>query len=691
MILKRISVKRFKAIRDKVIEFSPSLNIIKGSDNEAGKSSLRTAIVKALYQDPATSRADIRGLTSWGMDELWEVELELQTDSESYQLTKSLKNGSCRLVELGSSRVITSRSAIEDEVAQITGCPSEVFFESTACIGQDELIRIIPEAAKGGERQKTMGAITKRLQETLTGTEGVDVATLLSKLDAKMHRKDARGPYYELQKIAGQVDNLKAEKPSLEERVNRVMEGRRKLNKIKEELEQVSEDLPPKKELLERNQRIIEKEKEIERDKNQFSNFNRAKEFKAGLDQQDKELEEFTCFVGQEGRVDQLKNAKEESEHLEREKTNLEGEIKTIEKQKCAQRWMFIAGLVATIGGLLGLLITKYAGIVAIPGLLMLGYWLMKQRDFKSQIKAKSSETGGLEAQIQANQDEVRDILDSFGFGEYTACMTKLQEYSRRMSRRKETGDKLSGLVGEEDWNTFKKENEDLEIRISAAQKELNLLLSFKLEPLELQRLENEVTKLQSRKDELEKDKGSLDMFFGYTDVDTDQLATIEEELEWRGKERESLEYEIRLYKVIREMLSEAHQQTLTKAANVLEKELGKYISIITGGRYNEVEISEQNLSIRTFSPEKKDWVDVRELSRATQDQFYISARLALAKLIAKGKKPPILLDDPFVNSHPKRLEKIIFLLQELSKENQILLFTCGDAYDDYGSVISMS
>jgi len=691
MILKRISVKRFKAIRDKVIEFSPSLNIIKGTDNEAGKSSLRTAIVKALYQDPATSRADIWGLTSWGMDELWEVELELQTDSESYQLTKSLKDGSCRLVELGSSRVITSRNAIEDEVAQITGCPSEVFFESTACIGQEELIGIIPGMATVGEKQKAKGAITKRLQGTLIGTEGVDVTTLLLKLSAKTHRKDARGPYYELQKIVSQVDKLKAEKPSLEEQVNKVMEGRRKLNKIKEELEQVSEDLPPKKELLEKNQRILEKEKEIKGEKVQYESFNRAKRFKVSLDEQNERLGELACFMGREGDVGQLEDAEGEVTSLEKTQSNLEGEIKTIQEQKRAQRWMFIAGLVATIGALLGLLISKYAGIVAVPGLLMLGYWVTRQRDFNGQIKEKSNKVGDLEAQIQDNQTVIRNILDLLDFEDYAECIRRFRDYSQKVTARKTTADKLSGVIGEKDWDTFEKENEGLDIRISGAQKELNSLLSFKLEPLELQKLENEVTTLQNRKEELEKDKGGLDRFFEYTDVDTDQLTTMEEELRWREEERKFFENKMRLFEITREMLDEAHQQTLIKAADILEKELGKYISVITGGRYNEVKINEEDLSVWAFSPEKQDWVDVLELSRATQDQFYIAARLALVKLITEEKKPPLLLDDPFVNFHPKRLEKMISLLQELSMENQILLFTCSDAYDDCGNVISVS
>lgn len=691
MILKKIVVKRFKAIEDKSIDFSPSLNIIKGNDNEAGKSSLRMAIVKALYQDPTTARADIRGLTSWGMDEPWEVELELQTGSESYQLVKSLKDGSCQLVELGSSKVITSKNVIADKVAQITGCPSEVFFESTACIGQDELIRIIPETATSGERQKAVGAITKRLQETLAGTEGVDVATLLSKLYAKTHRKDAKGPYYYLQEILNQVEYFESDTPSLEEKVNEVMKRRRELNKTKEELKQVNEDLLPKKGLLEKNQRILDLEKEIDRDKNQHRSFKRAEGLKSELDEQDEKLKEFTCFVGRERKVDQLKDAKEQVEDLEEEKADLEEGIKTIQEQKNAQRWVFITGLIATIGGLLCLLISKHAGIVAIPGLLMLGYWLMKQRDFKGQIKAKSDKIGNLETQIEKNQNVMRNILMSFGFEDDAECVTKFQEYNRKTSNRKTIADKLSGILGEKDWDTFEKENEDLDIRISAAQKELGSLLSSKLKPLEFQKLENKVNKLQNQKHELETNKGGLDRFFEYTDADTDQLAAIEEKIEWLEEEKRFYEKRMKVFELTREMLNEAYQQTLTKAADMLEKELAKYISIITGGRYNKVEIDEKDLSIWTFSPEKQDWADVLELSKATQDQFYISARLALIRLITEGKKPPLLLDDPFVNFHPRRLEKMIYLLQELSKENQILLFTCSDAYDNYGNIILLS
>ena len=94
VILNSITVKRLRAIRqDKTINFSPGLNIIKGSDNEAGKTSLRVAITKALFQDPTTSQKEIHALTSWGTDEPWEVALEFDSDLKSYHISKSLKNG----------------------------------------------------------------------------------------------------------------------------------------------------------------------------------------------------------------------------------------------------------------------------------------------------------------------------------------------------------------------------------------------------------------------------------------------------------------------------------------------------------------------------------------------------------------------------------------------------------------------
>ena len=691
MILKRIRVKSFKAIKEKNIEFSPGLNIIKGSDNEAGKSSLRQAILKALYQDPTTKKEEVTGLTSWGTDEPWEVELEFQDDSKSYQVIKSLKDGLCKLIDLGTSEIITSKNAITERVAKLTGCPSEVFFESTACIGQDELIRITPPSATEGEKQKAMGVITKRLQRTLTGAEGVDVPAIVSKLYKKTHHQTARGPCHKLQEINDHMKSLEQDRSSSEEKVRIVMENRRELNRIKDELQKINDNLPQMNELLEKNKKISALEKEIERDKSQYKNFTRAKQLKSDLDKQNGEIKKLECFKGAEDKIQRLKTAKSNIQGLEKQRIDLQNNMKTSQAQRPAL-WMLILGLILMlVGSVAGLIITGYLWVVAVGGLLLSVYWLTVSKAQIDTIKKIAGDIEKLDKSIQVNEFEMRNTLNELGFENYDVCLRSFEEYTNKLSDIEQTENMLKGIVGDKTWVEFDEENSVLDIQVSAAQKELNNYLRFKIEdPLELQNLENKVNKLQSKKEDLEKKKGGLEEFFKLTDADTDQLATVTEEIKWLEEERKFYERKRKIYDITREVLDEAHKQTLSKATDILEQELGSYISIITGERYNKVKVSETDLSIWTVSPEKKDEVEVSELSRATQDQFYICARFALVKLITEGKKPPILLDDPFVNFHPKRLGKMISLIQELAKENQILLFTCADGYDDYGNIISV-
>lgn len=691
MILQRITVKRLKALKqDKTIDFAPGLNVVKGSDNEAGKSSLRIAITKALFQDPTTSREDVYALTSWGTDDPWEVSLEFQADSESYRITKSLRDGSCELARIGSSeRPITSKNAIADRITEIVGCPSEVFFESTACIGQDELIRIIPQTATATEERKAFGTITQRLQATISGAEGADVPSILSRLYNKTHRKDARGPYWNMLRITERIERLEDEKSAQEDKVNRVMENRRELNRIREELEEISKDLPPKQEVVEKNNRILNLQKEIERDKAQYSNYQRATGLKSELDGLDEELKPFACFIGAEGKIDQLNAAKNELQGLEGQRASLQEDMKTAREQRPAL-WLLLSGIALMIAGLTGLVASNYLGIAAAIGFIFSLYWLISQMTWRRQTKSIRVRATELEKNIQRNDEVIKGLLNSFAFKDYNEYQEQFREYEKKVDKRKEIGDKLSGVVGDKDWARFEEENQDLDIQVSAKQKELEQLLPFKLDPLKLQELVSEVSEKKERKESFEGRRRGLDEFFQYIDVDTNQLASIEEELTRLKQEKEFWERKQKIFEITREVLDEAHRQTLSKAANVLENELGRFISTITDGRYTQVKIDENDLSLWTFSPEKRDLVDVLQLSRATQDQFYICARFALVKLITEGKQPPLLLDDPFVSFHPKRLNKMIQLLQELAKENQILLFTCSDAYDNYSNVITL-
>jgi len=689
MILRSIMTKRLRGLKQtKPIDFAPGLNVIKGGDNEAGKSSLRIAITKALFQDATTKREDVYALTSWGTDDPWEIALDFQSGSETYRVTKRLRDGWCELVRIDpSGDNVTSKNEVMSKIAGMIGCPSEVFFESTACIGQDELIRIIPPYATSTERRMALGTITQRLQATISGTDAVDVPSILSRLYNKTHRREARGPYWHLQQLGEQITTLQRDNSAQQEKLNKVTQNRKELNRIRGEVEKISQDLPAKQELVNKNSRILELQKEIDRDKVQYGNYQRAKELKSELGNLGEQLKRFSSFAEAEKKKERVSAIQEELQNLNTQQVGLEEDTKAVRKQQPAL-WSLVLGVVLLTGGLVGLLVSKYFGIVATVGIACAVYWLISRMTWQRQLGLISRKKLPLEKDIRDHNLTMKDLLNAFACSDYTEYKGRLAEYEGIVGKRKEVSDKLTGLVGDQEWSRFESESQDLDMQVNADKRELEQLSPFRIPPLELQKLENEVKEKEGQLNSLEVTKRGLDEFFQYIDVDTDQLASTDEELTRLQHEKEFWEKKQAVLEATYQVLGEAHTQTLSRAANLLENDLSRYMSMVTDGRYTQVKIDENDLSIWAFSPEKSELVDVLKLSRATQDQFYICARLALVKLITEGKQPPLLMDDPFVNFHSKRLNKMMQLLQELATENQILLFTCSDAYDTYGKVI---
>jgi len=694
VILNRIRVRRFRAINEgRIIEFSPGLNIIKGSDNESGKSSLRLAITKALFQDPNTSREDIVGLTSWGAEEPWEIELDFESETGAFRLVKSLKTRSSQIIDAGSSRVVASnKSAIAAKMAEFTGCPSEVFFESTACIGQEELVRIVPKGVSQNEQQKAAGTISQRLQATIGNGGAVDMRSILAKLLSKTTRKEAKGPHWNLLRINERADSLRSQRADLEAKVKLVLENRKKLSSVKEQLARIETGLPLAEALMKKAKRLLELEAEVDAGKRQHDSLRRGRELRTELEHLDQELKEFAPFINAEDKRAQVSAIRTDGERLRTQQSHLESDLETVSTEKPVV-WPVLLGTAMLVAGALVIPLFR-AYLVGIPmavvGIVLLAYAVERRLAWRRQVRLAQANLLKGEVSIRKNERALENALRQFGFQDYNDYVRQLSRCDRQIDKRNEIAHKLSGITGDRGWSAFELENRDLDLQISAKQKETKELLGFKMDPLQLQEAEAEVDQLRKQRAELESSMARLEGGLEATEIDTERLAAVDEELNWLEQEGRFWERKKRVYDITRELLEEAYTQTVSRAASVLDRELGRYISTITDGRYSRVEIDDKDLSISTYSAESGEKVSVRDLSRATQDQFYISARFALVRLVTEGKKPPLLLDDPFVNYHEKRLKRMMGLLQQLAKDNQILLFTCSDAYDSYGNVISL-
>jgi DNA repair exonuclease SbcCD ATPase subunit len=650
------------------------------------------AITNTLFQDANIDTGDLQALTRWGAEEPWEVTLEFEVEGESYILTRNFKDNTSELISTGPHEFIArSKDSIAEKIAELTGCPTKAFFESTASIGQEEFIRIVPPNARDIP-DNPVGTITKRLQSKLSGMDGTDIQDLLAILYAKTRNKDAPGPYYYLQTVNEQIADLRSLRMEQELKLQGILEKRRLLAQTRLSLERMNQDLATKQELLNKNNRILELQEDIARERSRYEIFQKAIRLREELTRLENELEPFSYFAGAEEKAKKLEDTRTRIDNLKQAQASSKDGMKELERQQPAY-WILVTGAILIIGGLVGLLANPYLWTLSVAGVLFLAYWLINYRLWRKQREMIIQKLNTLEKDIASSTKEEQQIYQDFNSDGYEVFQNNLANYRLKTSLKRDALNGLEILTEGRDWEKFNQENLSVNLKVGSELKELERLESFKLDASRLQQLKSEVDNLQRQKEGLDQELGALDKFFQYTGTDRDQLIEIEEELTELEQKRQSYEKTRKVYDLTREILEQAYRQTLSRAADLMEAEISRWMALITEGRYSRVKVIEEenNLSIQTFSPEMNDWVSVESLSRATQDQFYICARLALAKLITEGKKPVILLDDPFVNFHAKRLKKMLSVLQDFAREGyQILLFTTSDAYDYLGKIVTI-
>ena len=120
----------------------------------------------------------------------------------------------------------------------------------------------------------------------------------------------------------------------------------------------------------------------------------------------------------------------------------------------------------------------------------------------------------------------------------------------------------------------------------------------------------------------------------------------------------------------------------MQRATRYLERRMVKDVARVTDGRYRRVRVDDTNLGIDVFSPEKGDWVPVTDLSQGTLDVVYLAARLGLVRLVTGDRRPPLILDDPFVTLDDDRAPRALELLREVAADFQVIYLTTSDRYD---------
>ena len=717
MQIRRIAIERFGRLDGQGFEFAAGLNLIKGR-NEAGKSTLREAILFALLGNPRHTTIDrqtdkrVDDRTTWGADRRFRLALDFVDDAGvPYTLVKDWSTQDACLINCQTGERTEDPDRVQSELGRMLGCGSLKLFRSTVCVEQDAL-----EEVSAGRRE-----IGDQLQNMVTGgADEATVSTVLSRLDdaiAQMTRGSAShapvnpGPIRRTRDaIAANDERLNQMRPQVERAqgaAGRLVELEASMAEREGELESLRavRELCNRRYALEKQRDDSQDaEERLERVVVQVNDALREIEQAgigldgyAALEEVDAEAERALARSHQ--RVEALH---EQVEERAAELAGLRKRQPTGEKPKTAPATPLIVaaafGLAAFGAGMaIGATSSWLIGVpIGLVGLALLAVALARllapvlrsrQSDIASQISFIAAELDGdrdelrlVSIELDANLsrlecDTVDDLVDKL------AKRRALQHVRERAADRRDAllaGRSLEELV------EARKTQSHLRRDAAEALEQPSMQRAAAVDALAYEGLVRGIGEGERRLQELRTEATACRTRISDAPHTIEDVYRLEEGRSALEAQLGYLEGRLAVVRTARDAIQQAKDQTMRSARDELSPRISAYLKRLTDGRYSEVQ-ADEDLNLQVFSQGKDDWVTPsgHELSRGTVDQLYLAARLALLDLLYDDAKAPLLLDDPFVKFDAKRRAHATALCKEVARDHQVLLFTCHGDYDE--------
>lgn len=259
MRLIRIDIKRFRNIDSFSNDIDDGIVLFKGP-NEAGKSSLLSAILFGLFEDPKSSAHRLEEAREWNRGTLYHISITLRTNGETYVLEKDFENRSTLLRNEKTGESWKDKNKANAKLAEIIGFFSRDIFTSTACVFQDEL-----NAISSG--QKELRAL---LEEKIAGKEESAVEPVLKLLEKKeldlkrgLDRPAFANPG-QIRQVIDELGRLKQRRDETSTIVVKLHQARGRIHGVSKELDEGTKSLELKKQALEKSKLYIKAREKFE-------------------------------------------------------------------------------------------------------------------------------------------------------------------------------------------------------------------------------------------------------------------------------------------------------------------------------------------------------------------------------------------------------------------------------------------
>ena len=717
MRITRLQLRNVRRHADLDLALAPGLTVVRGP-NESGKSTIQRAIELALTRRVTSSSGDMDGMRSWGSsdeDRPW-VRVEFEQDDEDGVRTGSLEKsfrgqkGGVKLEVDGES--VTDPARADEMLAELTGIPSEAFFRSTASVRHHELDGL----------QRDEGALRDRLQASISGADR-GTSRARKKLERALYELNTKGDKNpgRIKTAEAALAEAAAAQRNGESALEQLARDRDALAQARDERTVAEAELAEQRSMLEKArlaERLI-----VERDqaKERFERYSAAVEVSRQID----ELEAaHPSSNGLPVLREALAKVRSADMRIREIKAALAGEIEVQFEVKAPtpRSWrptamaavlVILAGLGIMVGGVLDVLpdvLSDFsinpaggapitlpgAGILAVA-LVLVGVLLAllgrrqriraqdvrRSKDMRSQeIERRLRGRSMLEQELQMQEVTITNLLAALDVQDLGGVEKLVAAEEAHVGNILRLRAQLEGLVGRESTEAVPELRDRSALEIEQKKSAFEALGPIAQEPRAREQLEVGVAEAERAASLARDAEAQARARVDQNAVDAEDVAGHAEKAAMWAEQLEHLRRRARVYDVTLKALDAAERGTMRTATRYLERRMTTDIGRVTAGRYRRVQVDDENLAVRVFAPERGDWVDVSALSQGTLDTIYLAARIGLVRLVTGDRRPPLVLDDPFVTLDDARAIRALDLLREVSNDFQVIYLTTSDRYD---------
>jgi DNA repair exonuclease SbcCD ATPase subunit len=705
MRITRLQLRDFGRHRDLDIELAPGFTIIRGP-NEAGKSTIQRGLELALFLKPTAATAELEALRSWGAleDGRSSTRLEFVADDDLGTngggaihgvLEKEFRGQRGRVSLDFDGQTYTDPTRANEIIADLTGIPSESFFRSTASIRHEEL----------DDLDRDEGALRDRLQASIGGGDKGS-SRARGRLEDAIRALKSRGD-----KNPGR---LKIAEEAVSRAEMALKNGEAALEKLEKDRDAlaVARDTRLRAEVaLAESRNMLEAARQAERLRSdrsviteRFERYRQAAEAQRRLEELEATPER--SMSGLRDQLDRMRTLQGRVSIMQETlREDLGPEVEPDEPEPAFGMLGILtvialsaSGLATSFGVIRSLPPVLLLGFVFLCVALFLGYRFWEHRSVAMNVRRINDSRGrdrtlrrqgrvGTEEGLRVAHSGVQNILRELGATDVAAAEKLLSvEQGRRQEIATLQVQISAFLAGQTGGVTELRDRAALEMEQKTAA--LDAIGPSANDARARERLEAEVRDRHAALERARDAEAAATARVDANPVDSEQVAGEAERLvTWQGQ-LGGLKRRVRIYEMTLAAIEASESGTMRKATRFLEQQVGRDIARLTGGRYRRVNIDDHTLDIQVWAPERGDWVPASQLSKGTIDQVFLAARIGLVRLVTQGKRPPLVLDDPFVTFDDTRAARAALLLRELSSDFQVIYLACSNRYDELADAV---